>query len=77
MTLRRELFWDIGAERIPEVLEQSPGWVIVRVFQYGELEEIAEIISKYGREKVREVLLTEKLQPMAKAMAYYFMDLDL
>jgi hypothetical protein len=75
--LRRELFWDINADRIPEILEKSPSWVIVRVFQYGELEEIAEIIKLYGREKVKEVLLTEKLQPMAKAMAFYFMDLDL
>jgi len=77
LTLRKELFWDIAESQIADTIEASPSWVILRVFQYGELSEIADVIDHYGKEQVNDVLVKGNLKPMSKAMAFYFLDLDL
>ncbi|MFZ1806378.1 MAG: hypothetical protein WAU36_04105 [Cyclobacteriaceae bacterium] len=77
--LRRSLFWDINENNIGHALLESDEWVIPRVFEYGTLEEISELINYYGRKKTIEVLtnLKDNLKPVTKAMAWYYFDLEL
>ena len=75
--LAKELFWDIPEMNIATALSDSADWVTVRVFEYGTLEEITEVIKFYGAEKVKESLLQTKLRPMARAMAWLFLDIDI
>jgi hypothetical protein len=77
VNLGRELFWEINEKDIGKALMESDEWVVPRVFEYGTLREIAEIIRYYGREKVVEILLKINLKPMSKAMAWYYLSLDL
>lgn len=77
INLAKELFWDIPEKNIPLALIQSSEWVVVRVFEYGTLEEIAEIIKFYGKEKVKELLSKSNLRPVAKAMAWLFLEVDI
>jgi hypothetical protein len=74
--LARALFWDIHEKEIPKALADSPDWVIPRVFEYGELGEIFAIIELYGKAKVIEVLMNTQLKPVARAMAYVFLDIE-
>ena len=77
VNLGRELFWDIHQDNISAALARSPEWVVVRVFEYGTLDEIFEIINFYGKEHVKDILLKAQLKPVAKAMAWVYLDLDL
>jgi hypothetical protein len=77
INLAKELFWDIPEKNIVIALNRSSEWVVVRVFEYGTLEEIAEIIKFYGKEKLKELLLKSNLRPMAKAMARLFLDVEI
>lgn len=52
--LPQVLFWDIP-KQTPDY-ENHPEWVIKRVFERGSMENIAEIMLYYGREKTKEVL---------------------
>lgn len=54
--LPKELFWDIPGQT-PDYKNHSE-WVIKRVFERGSMEDIAEVIIFYGKEKVKEVLTT-------------------
>jgi hypothetical protein len=73
---RRSLFWDINENNIEKALHESEDWVIERVFEYGELNDIFDVINLYKKEKVAEVLSKAKLKPMARAMAFLFLDLE-
>jgi hypothetical protein len=77
VNLGRELFWEINEKDIGKALMESDEWVVPRVFEYGTLKEIAEIIRYYGKEKVVEILFKISPKPMSKAMAWYFLSLDL
>lgn len=77
ITLGKELFWDIPASEISAVIVNSPEWVIPRVFEYGSLQEIADLVKLYGTEKSIEVVKRVSLKPMARTMAYFFLDVDL
>lgn len=70
------LFWDIASTRIPDTLVDNDDWAIVRIFEYGSLEDIQETIDLYGEGKVIEVLSTERLRPMAASMAFLFLSID-
>ena len=76
--LGRALFWDINERNIGQALSESDEWVVPRVFEYGTLEEINEIIQYYGRDHTRNILVRVKdgLRPMSKAMAWYYFGLD-
>jgi plasmid maintenance system antidote protein VapI len=53
--LRKALFWEVGAlEKINWL--KSANWVIQRVFEYGNPQDIEEIICFYKSEKVTKVL---------------------
>jgi hypothetical protein len=73
---RPPLFWEVRPERIATVLRENDDWVIVRVFEYGTIEDILEVIELYGRDKCIEVLSREKLKPMTASMAYLFLGVD-
>jgi hypothetical protein len=73
---RPPLFWEIRPERIPAILRENDDWVIVRVFEYGTIEDILEVIELYGRQKCVDVLNREELKPMAASMAYLFLNVD-
>lgn len=73
---RKELFWEISPDRIAQVLRESDDWVIVRVFQYGTVQDIYSVIDLYGEEKVKDVLTKEELQPMSACMAHLFFGID-
>ena len=47
---RKELFWDVDS--IGNLSEQA---VVVRIFYYGGWEDVQELISILGREKVAEI----------------------
>jgi hypothetical protein len=73
---RKELFWEVDPNRIETVLRDADDWVIVRIFEYGEIDDIFDVIQLYGEEKVRAVLRKEKLKPIASVMAYLFLGID-
>lgn len=73
---RRPLFWDINEKDIDRVLAESDEWVIPRVFEYGSLTDIREVIRLYGKDRTRSVLSQLKLKPMSRAMAFLFLDMD-
>jgi plasmid maintenance system antidote protein VapI len=52
--LNEALFWDTNMRDMN--WKKNANWVIKRVFEYGQPEEIEEIIRYYGKEKVAEVL---------------------
>lgn len=79
VNLGRALFWEINEQNIGRALMESDEWVIPRVFEYGTLEEINELIRYYGKEKTTAILLHLKgeLKPVTKAMAWYYLNLIL
>lgn len=76
LTSRRELFWEVSPDRIPQILQENDDWVIVRVFEYGEISDIYDVIRLYGEDKVKQVLRREKLKPVSAVMAYLFLNVD-
>jgi plasmid maintenance system antidote protein VapI len=52
--LSEMLFWDTDMHNINWI--KNANWVIQRTFEYGQPEEIKEIIRYYGKEKVAKVL---------------------
>jgi len=73
---RRALFWDINEKSIEKALVESDSWVIERVFEYGEIPDIQDVIELYGEKRTKEVLSEACLQPMAKVMAFHFFNID-
>lgn len=73
---KRYLFWEIDKSMIGPALVNNFKWVIPRVFEYGEIEDIWDVIDLYGEKQTKEVLSTEKLKPTANVMAYLFLGID-
>lgn len=73
---RKELFWEIDAQRVETALRENDDWAIVRIFEYGKISDMHEAIEFYGREKTIQVLSREKLRPTARVMAYLFLNVD-
>jgi len=73
---RKPLFWDISPERIPTALRDNDDWAIVRIFEYGTLDDISDCIEFYGEKKVIEVLSSSQLRPTAYVMEYLFLHVD-
>ena len=73
---RRALFWEIPEQNIEQTLRECDDWVIVRVFDYGTLEDIVDVLSIYGRDKAKQVLTQTSLKPIARVMAHLFLDVE-
>lgn len=53
---RKSLFWDADVKTLD--WEKHKRWIIQRVFEYGNDEEINALIEHYGNKTVKEVLST-------------------
>lgn len=73
---RTALFWDVNPVRIAEVLRDSDSWAIIRVFEYGEIEDIYDVIEFYGEGRVKSILGEGDLKPVAAVMAFLFLGVD-
>jgi 3-oxoacyl-ACP reductase-like protein len=73
---RRPLFWDIPEHAIKTALQDSPEWVISRVFEYGSIADIDALIAFYGTEKIKTVLSTSNMKPITRSMAFLFLGFD-
>lgn len=51
---RKELFWDTDKNNLD--WEENKSWIIQRVFEYGNKQEIAETINFYGKPTIIETL---------------------
>ena len=70
------MFWEVSPDRIQQILRENDDWVIVRVFEYGEINDIFDVIKLDGEDNVKEVLRRDKLKPVAAVMAFLFLDVD-
>ena len=57
----KRIFWDVDFEAID--YEKKASFVITRVFERGDVQDIRNCRRYYGDEKVREVLLNVKYLP--------------
>jgi hypothetical protein len=58
MQFKKQLFWDVNYETIR--WEEKYRFVIVRVFERGDIEDIRQVRRYYGNDKIREALLETK-----------------
>ncbi|MCB9170308.1 MAG: hypothetical protein H6597_05490 [Flavobacteriales bacterium] len=54
----RRLFWDVDPDTLD--IDAHAAWVIVRVFERGDVEDIRMCRRYYGDERVREALLNTR-----------------
>ena len=67
MKLRPSLFWDVDPATID--LEKNARYVIERVLDYGNDEEVRWMWDMYPREQIREVVTHSRaLQPQTRAL---------
>ena len=57
----KRIFWDVNFELID--YDAKANWVIARVFERGDVEDIRQCRRYYGDEKVTEALLNTKYLP--------------
>jgi len=62
MDLPRRLFWDVNYDNIDWDVKYK--WVIVRVFERGDVDDIRQVRRYYGDGKVREALTSVKWLPL-------------
>lgn len=60
-TFDRRIFWDVDYDKMD--LDAKWRFVIERVFERGDVEDIRQCRRYYGDEKVREALLNAKFLP--------------
>lgn len=56
--LSRSLFWDVPQDipNIQRIVNENPDWTIERVFEYGTMQDIRQVLAWYGKEKAISVL---------------------
>lgn len=59
---QKRIFWDVNFEQID--YDAKANFVIERVFERGDVEDIRQCRRYYGDEKVTEVLLKAKYLPL-------------
>ena len=58
MNLNRAIFWDVDFDQLD--WKKYAHWVIVRVFERGDIEDIRQVRRHYGDAEVKESLLNAK-----------------
>jgi hypothetical protein len=58
---QRRIFWDVDFDKMN--YDKYPRFVIERVFERGDVDDIRQCRRYYGDEKIREILLTSKFLP--------------
>jgi hypothetical protein len=54
----RSIFWDVDFDKLD--YDNKKSWIIIRVFERGDVEDIRQCRRYYGDELVREALLNAK-----------------
>ena len=57
----RRIFWDVAFDQID--YDHKSAFVITRVFERGDVEDIRNCRRYYGDDRIREVLLNAKFRP--------------
>lgn len=60
----RRIFWDVDFDKLD--YDAKANFVIERVFERGDVDDIRNCRRYYGDEKVREVLLKAKFLPLSR-----------
>jgi hypothetical protein len=60
----RRIFWDVDFDKLD--YDKKASFVIERVFERGDVEDIRNCRRYYGDEKVTEVLLNAKYLPLTR-----------
>ena len=55
-TLSQQTFWDVNIAELS--FEDSPDWIIERVFDRGSLDEVISVVNYYGKENVKKTIQT-------------------
>ena len=76
LTSRSTLFWDINPKDIERALMECDEWVIPRVFEYGTIDDIFDVIKLYGKEKTKQILTHASLNRVGQSMAHLFLDVE-
>ncbi|MBK9742858.1 MAG: hypothetical protein IPO94_07780 [Saprospiraceae bacterium] len=58
----KRIFWDVNFEKID--YDAKAAFVIERVFERGDVDDIRQCRRYYGDDKVRDVLLNAKFLPL-------------
>lgn len=75
MEFSKGLFWDVDETKFD--YEKHAGHIIPRVFMRGSLEDIRQVLSYYGQEKVKQTLLqTRYLDKLSLAFSMGFFNLN-
>lgn len=56
LQFRKALFWDVKVETLD--WDKHKHWIIQRVFEYGNDNEVIAVIEHYGKQAIREALET-------------------
>lgn len=54
--LSKLAFWDVNMEKME--YEKNADYIIRKVFDYGSMEDVLEVMAFYGKEKVKKALTT-------------------
>ena len=69
----KRIFWDVNFEKID--YDAKAAFVIERVFERGDVDDIRQCRRYYGDDKVRDVLLNAKFLPFSRIyLASAFID---
>ena len=60
----RRIFWDVDSEKLD--FEKKASFIIERVFERGDVEDIRMCRRFYGDEKISEILLNTRFLPLRK-----------
>jgi len=60
--LEKRIFWDVNFEELD--YKEKASFIIVRVFERGDVQDIRNCRRHYGDEKIREVLINAKYLPL-------------
>ncbi len=72
--IRPTVFWDFPKENIDYTKDSD--FIICRVFNYGTLQEVADIIICYGKDYIKQLLLsTINLDAFGLAVASAFLQI--
>lgn len=58
LLLDKRFFWDVDYEKIN--YDKNPGWIIVRIFERGDIADIKKLRRYYGDRLIREVIVKAK-----------------
>ncbi|MCF6332150.1 MAG: hypothetical protein L3J11_02610 [Draconibacterium sp.] len=55
LNIRKQLFWDVDIKRLSD--NDSKRFIIERVFNFGNLNELIELFNFYGKETIKKEIV--------------------